>query len=225
MTGTEVKRRGQKKVDVVATVEEGDPTRIRSVNLQGLDDLTGKERDRLLRGVDLKVGQVFVEGRWDGLKEKLLATLLEEGYAAAEIEGEVKVGLDTHLADIDISVEHGPRYRFGDLSVKEHPPSRVPAWRITEQAAAEAPPGAWYSVTAQREAEARVFKLGVFGAVKVRPGDPDPETLTVPLQVDAQESRYHTLSVGGGIAVDETRQEVRATSSYTDRDFLGGLAG
>ena len=222
VTAAEVKPHG-KEVDVLATVEEGDPTRISSVNVQGLDDLPEGDRKQLLEQVELKVGQIFIVERWDGLKEQLLHTLLEEGYAAATAQGEVKVGLDTHAAEVTVSIDHGPRYRFGALSVKEYTPSRVSPWRITEQAAAEATPGDWYSLKAQSEAEARVFKMGVFGAVKLKPGDPDPGTLTVPLQVDAQESRFHTLSVGGGIAVDQTRQEVRATSSYIDRDFMGGL--
>jgi translocation and assembly module TamA len=219
----EVKPHGEREVDVVATVEEGDPTHIGSVDLQGLDDLPQEDRKRLLEQVGLAPGQVFIVERWEGLKEKLLHTLLEEGYAAAKVQGEVKVGLDTRVADVTVSVDHGPRYRFGDVSVKEHTPSRVEPWRVTEQASADATPGDWYSLKAQSAAEARVFKMGVFGAVKVKPGEPDPAQLTVPLQVDAQESRFHTLTVGGGIAVDQTRQEVRATSSYVDRDFLGGL--
>lgn len=223
VTGAEVKAHGQKEVDVFATVEEGDPTRISSVNIQGLDDLPDGDRKQLLEQVELKVGQIFIVERWDGLKEKLLHTLLEEGYAAATAQGEVKVGLDTHAAEVTVSVDHGPRYRFGAVSVKKYTPSRVSPWRITEQATAEATPGDWYSLKAQSEAEARVFKMGVFGAVKLKPAEPDPGTLTVPLQVDAQESRFHTVSVGGGIAVDQTRQEVRATSRYIDRDFLGGL--
>jgi translocation and assembly module TamA len=223
VTGAEVKPHGRKEVDVVASVEEGDPTHIRSVDLQGLDDLPKEDREQLLDEVDLKVGQIFIVERWDGLKEKLLHRLRDEGYAAAAVQGEVKVGLDTQEADVDVRIDHGPRYRFGALSVKQHTPSRVPPWRIEEQAAAEAPPGDWYSLKGQSAAETRVFKMGVFGAVKIRPGEPDPGTLTVPLQVDAQESPFHTLSVGGGVAVDETRQEVRATSRYVDRDFLGGL--
>lgn len=223
VTRAEVRPRGKDQVDVVATVQEGDPTRIASVTIQGLDDLPAEHRRRLLDEVNLEVGQAFIVERWDGLKEKLLHALQDEGYAAAAVQGEARVGLDTRAADITVSVDHGPRYRFGELSVKRYSPSRVAPWLVTEQAAAEAPPGDWYSLKAQREAEARVFKMDVFGAVKVKPGEPDPATLSVPLQVDAQESRFHTLSVGGGIAVDQTRQEIGATSSYVDRDFLGRL--
>jgi translocation and assembly module TamA len=223
VTGTAVKPHGKNEVDVLATVEEGEPTHVTSVTVQGLDDLPDKDRERLREQVNLGVGQVFVVERWDGLKERLLHTLLEEGYAAASVQGEVKVGLDTHAADVTVSIDHGPRYRFGALSVKPYTPSRVAPWRVTEQTATEATPGDWYSLKAQREAEVRVFKMDVFGAVKVKPGEPDPATLTVPLQVDAQESRFHTLSVGGGVAADQTRQELGVTSSYVDRDFLGGL--
>ena len=222
VTGTVVKPHGQNEVDVFATVEEGDPTVISSVDLQGLGDLPEEHRKRLLDEVKLKVGQVFIVERWDGLKETLLHTLQDEGYAAATVQGEVKVGLDTRAADVMVSIDHGRRYRFGALSVKQYS-SRVSPWRITEQAAAEATPGEWYSLKAQSAAETRVFKMGIFGAVKVNPGEPNPGTLTVPMEVDAQESRFHTLAVGGGIAVDQTRQQVRARSTYIDRDFLGGL--
>lgn len=223
VTRQEVKPHGRKEVDVVAAVDEGDPTHVATVDVQGIDDLPADDRERLLAQVSLAPGQIFVVERWDGLKEKLLETLREEGYAAASVGGEVKVGLDTRLADVTVSIDHGARYRFGDIAVKEHTPSRVEPWRIVEQAAADAKPGDRYSLKAQSKAEARVYKMGVFGAVKVKPGAPDRATLTVPLQVDAQESRFHTLTVGGGVAIDQTRQEARATSSYVDRDFMGGL--
>ena len=223
VTGAGVKPHGKNEVDVFATVEEGDPTLISSVDVQGLDDLPEKHRNQLLDEVKLKVGQAFILERWDGLKETLLHALRDEGYAAATVQGEVRVGLDTRAADVTVSIDHGPRYRFGALSVKPYTASRVSPWRTTEQAAAEATPGDWYSLKAQRVAETRVFRMGVFGAVKVTPGEPDPGTLTVPLEVDAQESRFHTLVVGGGIAFDQTRQQVRARSTYVDRDFLGGL--
>jgi outer membrane protein assembly factor BamA len=67
VTGAEVKPHGRKEVDVLATVEEGDPTRIRSVDLQGLDDLPEEDRNQLLDEVKLKVGQIFMVERWDGL--------------------------------------------------------------------------------------------------------------------------------------------------------------
>src|SRR5512133_1994040 len=71
VTAAAVKPHGKKAVDVQATVEEGDPTHVSSVNLRGLDDLPGEDRERLLDEVDFRVGQVFIVERWEGLKEKL----------------------------------------------------------------------------------------------------------------------------------------------------------
>ena len=55
------------------------------------------------------MGQAFILKRWDGLKETLLHALRDEGYAAATVQGEVKVGLDTRAADVTVSIDHGPR--------------------------------------------------------------------------------------------------------------------
>ena len=104
--------------------------------------------------------------------------------------------------------------------MKPYTPSRVSPWRTTEQAAAEATPGDWYSLKAQRVAETRVFRMGVFGAVKVNPGP--TRTLTSRWR-STRRGHVSTLAVGGGIAFDQTRQQVRARSTYIDRDFLGGL--
>ena len=103
MTGAEVKPHGKDEVDAVATVEEGEPTHITSVAIEGVNDLPEEDRKRLLSEVNLEVGQVFIVERWDGLKETLLHGLLEEGYAAATVQGEVKVRLDSRSADVTVA--------------------------------------------------------------------------------------------------------------------------
>src|SRR5690349_5654379 len=70
VTREEVKPHGRKEVDVVASVEEGDPTHVGSVDLHGFDDLPQDDRKRLLEQVNLAPGQVFIVERWEGLKEK-----------------------------------------------------------------------------------------------------------------------------------------------------------
>jgi translocation and assembly module TamA len=212
-----------KEVDVHAKVEEGAPTRIGSVTIDGLDDLPDDQKQALLKQVHLNKGAIFVEDDFEGLKKKLVDTLADQGYAAGKVEGEVKVGLDTHLADISLRIEHGQRFKFGPIVAQIRNGSRVPAWRIEEQANAEMKPNDWYSLDAQREAQSRVFGMGVFGAVKVRPGDPDPTTDTVPMMVQTQESPFHSLRIGAGIGIDQKRQQVTGFGKYVDRDFMGGL--
>ena len=224
VVSSEVTPRGPKEVDVRAQVDEGRPTLIGEVKVTGADDLPRDQKQRLLRPIEkLKAGAIFVEDDWEGVKQQMLHTLADEGYAAGGLEGEVNVGLDTLRADIFVIVMHGPRYRFGPVRAQERPGARVPPRHILEQAEAAMPPSDWYSLEAQSEAEHRVFQMGVFGAVKVRPLQPDPQTLRVPMEVQPQESPFHSIRAGFGIAVDQTRQEARAYGDYTHRDFLGGL--
>jgi translocation and assembly module TamA len=211
------------EVDVHAKVEEGRPTLVGKVQVTGLDALPAAQQDALLSQIAFKEGQVFLEERFEGLKQHLLQTLEEQGYAEGKVEGEAKVGLDTQRADISIRVDPGPRYHFGAVSARERPGSRVEPWRITEQARVAMPPTDWYSLTGQSEAQRRVFQMGVFGAVKVRPQEADPLSLTVPIEVQTQESPFHTLRIGGGIAVDQERQAGRVFGQYLDRDWKGGL--
>lgn len=211
------------QVSLHVVVNEGQPTQVGKVELTGIDDLTPSQQHALRDQVGLKPGQVFREADFEGLKQKLLDTLEELGFATARVQGAARVGLDTHRANISLKVDHGPRYHFGSISVKEQENARVPAWRIAEQAEAAMPQDDWYSLSAQQAAQQRVFGMGVFGAAKVRPQQANPATRTVPMQVQTQESPFHTVRVGGGVGVDQTRQEAHVYGQYIDRDFKGGL--
>jgi hypothetical protein len=57
--------------------------------------------------------------------------------------------------------------------------------------------GAWYSETALLDAQSRVFKMGVFGAVKVNRGAPDRASLTVPVVVDVREAPIERITATG----------------------------
>lgn len=214
---------GKNEVEVKVHVDEGEPTIVRTVEIAGLDDLPEDFRNKVMDKVDLSTGQIFIEDRWEGLKQKIAATLHELGYAAAVAEGEARVDVATQRADVRVNVVHGPRLHFGPIHVIQRDPHRVEEWRIREQAEAELRQKDWYSVHAQGDAQARIFKLGVFGAVKVYPEKPDLQTGQVPMAVEVQEGPFHQLRAGVGVGVDLQRTDLHGTGQYTDRDFLGGL--
>lgn len=204
-------------------VEEGEPTRIGRVDVDGLDGLPEEHRRAVMDDFPLTQGEVFVETEWEGLKERILGTLRERGYAAADVEGIVQVDLNTRRADVVLHLKPGPRYRFGEVTVKQRPNARVESWRILEQAQASVHPGDWYQSSILGEAQGRVFSMGVFGAAKVRTGQPDPQSGTVPVEVDVQESPFHAIRAGFGLGIDQARNEARGVGQYADRDFGGGL--
>jgi len=218
-----VKPEGQEEVSLVAQVREGEPTRISTVELRGLEQLPEEHQRRVKTELPLTPGEVFREENWEGVKELLQGRLRELGYAEAEVGGEVQVDVETHQAQVDLQVTPGPRYKFGNIFVATDSSPQVAPKRIIEQAQGAVRKGEWYSETALAEAQARVFAMGVFGAVKVNRGAPDREAAMVPVVVDVREAPLRSIRLGGGLGVDAARQEGRLLAEWTNRNIFGGL--
>jgi translocation and assembly module TamA len=227
VVSSEVKPEGDDTVSINVQVQEGEPTLIGDISVSGLDALPEEfreaHRSRVLADLPLKKDDVFKEALWEEQKTLVQARLRELGYAEAEVGGEVRVDLATKRATVDLRIQPGVRYRFGNTFVATDANPQVPPRRIIEQVQASLKKGDWYSETALAEAQARVFRMGVFGAVKVNRGAPDRESGTVPVVVDVRESPFRSVRLGGGVGVDAARQEVRALGEWTHRNFRGGL--
>lgn len=210
-------------VDLKVKIVEGEPVRIDKIDIRGLDALPADHRARALADLFIKPGDILKEEIWEGVKGVIQARLHELGYAEAVVNGSAYVDLATHKATIQVNAEVGQRYRFGDLFVASGAQPKVrPSW-IYEQAEAAMKKGTWYSDTSLAEAQARVFRMGVFGAVKVNRGAPERVDGTLPIVVDVREAPFHTLRSGGGFGIDQTRNEGRLLAEYVNRDFFGGL--
>lgn len=223
VVSSEVKPHGDKAVDLSVQVHEGPPTHLESITFQGFESLPEEHRKRALASLPLVRGDVFRELDWEGVKVTIQGRLRELGYAEAEVGGSATVDVATRKAAVLLQAEPGKRYRFGNTFVATDAKPRVNHRRVIEQAQGAVRKGAWYSETALVEAQARVFRMGVFGAVKVNRGAPDREAGTVPVVVDVSEAPFHSLRAGGGVGVENERQEARLLAEYTDRNFFGGL--
>lgn len=203
------------KVAVRVTVEEGQPTRVVSIALDG--------GEALERELPLEVGDIFVEETWEGLEPTLERRLRERGHATADVFSQARVDLERQTAALTLEVDAGQRYRFGEVRVKQHLGDRVEEWRIVEQAREAIEDEDYYSDSARAEAQARIFDMDVFGAAKVTMGEPHPETGLVELDVEVQEAPFHTVRAGVGIGIDQARNDAHLIAGYTHRDFLGSL--
>ena len=157
------------------------------------------------------------------MKKEVAGALRQLGYAEAEVRGEVFVETTDQTARVRLVCVPGARYKFGNIFVATGPKPSVAVRYIIDQAQGAIRKGDWYSDKALEEAQRRVFKMGVFGAVKVTTGRPDRENAIVPVVVDVREAPFHTIRYGGGIGLDPVRQEYRFIAEYTDRNFLGDL--
>ncbi len=185
----------QNRVDLVFEINEGDPTYVRKITFVGNEEYSDGE----LRGVVLTR-----EERWwrfltsndtydpDRLafdQELLRRFYLSEGYADFEVvSGVAELSPDRQSFFITITVDEGPRYRFGNFDVDVS----IPNLDLNLIKAAIVPsPGDWYNAE-EIEATIDVFTdaIGAFGYafVDIRPRIArNVEQRTIDIIFDVQE--------------------------------------
>ncbi|HWV37124.1 MAG TPA: POTRA domain-containing protein [Vulgatibacter sp.] len=212
---------GADEVDVVFQVEEGPPTLVRSLTILGLEGLPEASVAKILQAPPLSVGRIFVEADYLGLKEQIVSRLEERGHATAKAEGTVEIAPEEGSADVVIVVEPGPVYRFGEIRVEGN--LLVSAETIEEAAKVVLEPGDRFSPAKIAEAEEEVASLGVFASSIAAPGEPDPETGTLPVDVFVSEADFIRIRAGGGFGVEQGFEQVRGLLDFTHLDLFGNL--
>lgn len=151
-------------VRIMVTIDEGKPTTIKSVTIDGLKG-TGLEASDLLDDIPVSIGQTFVEQTYLRSKDELVNALEQRSYAYANLRGRVVVSRDKSSADVFFFVDPGPACTFGELKiegledVKEEYVREAVAFETDEP----------YDPEEVRDTQAAIYDLGVFSVVKVAP--------------------------------------------------------
>jgi translocation and assembly module TamA len=219
----EVVEKGPGRVALQVVVEENQPVRIDTVAVRGLESLGPEQRQQVLEDLPLQAPDIFREQRWLSAKAQIIDRLKEGGHAAAALVGEAKLDLKANRGDLDLLVDAGPRYHFGEVLVSAPEGARVEPALVREQVELALAAGRRYSEEDLEEAQKRVFAMGIFASARVVAGQPDPAAGLVPVLVEVREAPFRTIRLGGGVAIDQVRQEARLVGTWENRDFLGGL--
>ncbi|MBK7857023.1 MAG: BamA/TamA family outer membrane protein [Archangiaceae bacterium] len=214
----------EKKPGLVALrleVREGQPTHVARFEVQGLDGLEQRQRETVLYKLPSKKDAVFEEEDWDESQKLLTKRLQQLGYAGVTLEPRALVDVGNQTADLEVKANLGQRYKFGRVYVSD-PDGKVNPRLISDQVESVISTEDWFTPDYLEEAQARVFKMGVFSAVKVSRAALDQQNHIVPITVDVREAPFTTWRVGGGLGGDPLRNEVRAQVLYENRNFLGG---
>ncbi len=168
-----VERTGEDEVAVEFVVEEGPPTVLRTLLVEGLDALDREAVAEVLADPPVVAGERFVEADWVEWKEAVLERLRERGFADARVDARVEVAPEQGAADAVLVAATGRRYRFGEVQVVGN--QLVPEERIRNATVGVLDPGDRFSPEAMAEAQEEVFALGAFSVVTVsgrsdRPG-------------------------------------------------------
>ncbi|MEO8315740.1 MAG: BamA/TamA family outer membrane protein [Pseudomonadota bacterium] len=193
-------------------VTPGTPVRIEKINISiagpGADDPIF---DPIRRQTALVVGARLFHGSYEAVKGEMTRAAAANGYLDARLlgddDGHFLVNPAAHTADIDLQLDTGPRYSFGQIDIDQdviRPELMRRFLRFRE--------GDPYDVSELLRTQFALDDSLYFSAVDVEPGNPDREALTVPLRITAAESRA-VYEVGGGYGTDTG---LRGTFGWTN---------
>ncbi len=206
-------------VDLAFRVEEGEPVRVSEVRIEGVEG----EPEALARLAKLPLapGSVFRDGAFDQGRAEIQRALKDAGWARAEVEQRAEVDPTAHSARVVYAVKPGRRYLFGNIFVSGTGPALRE--RVRKAAAEVVTPGRTWDQSLLPQVQARVQDLGVFGGVRVFPGEADPATGALLLVVALREAPFRTVRVGPTFTFQASRSDAGLTAGWTHRNWLGGL--
>ncbi|MBK7595205.1 MAG: hypothetical protein IPJ11_08135 [Gemmatimonadetes bacterium] len=211
-----VVRRTAVDVYINITIKEGEPLRLTSLALLGLDSVP--EREQLVRDLPIAVGDVFSRFTLAAARDTILARLQDLGYpSSSALPGRFGEDVDGHVAQATLEFHTGPPAVFGPVTVTGQ--SRVDSSFIASLVSAR--PGARYRYNdlfrSQRALYAsELFRVAdvVIDTAQFSSGD-----TIVPLKVTVAEGRAHRARAAVGFATNDC---FRTGLGWTARNFLGG---
>lgn len=209
-------------VDVRIRVEEGAPVRVADVRIEGLEqEPEALARLGPARKLPIAAGDVFREDRLDAGRAAILKALAGNGYPRPEVEQLAEVDPAARTARVRYTVRAGGRYRLGGLFVSGT--AEVPREKVREAAGTALKAGEWFDAGALPKAQGKVFDLGVFGGIRVNPGQPDDRRGTIPVVIAVREAPFRTLRFGPSVGIEAARWDASLVAGWSHRNWLGGL--
>lgn len=207
---------GQARLGII--VEENKPIRVRRLEVEGIAELTDRDREFLLDGLPLSEGEVLTEPRYERTRQLLEERLGIRGYAFAEVEGAVDVFPVEGYGEVTFEVVPGERYRLGAIEVKgnEAVSDRPVLWASALET------GQVYNTRRIDDAHGSIVDTGVFRAVDIDFGDPTADN-RLPVIIRVREAPLQAFEVGVGGGIDESSQRARGRVTWRHRDLFGGF--
>ncbi|MBN9160930.1 MAG: hypothetical protein J0I07_08200 [Myxococcales bacterium] len=170
--------KNDRHVRVEIIVEEGKPVLLRSVRIEGLEDLPKDLADIARRSAEdtLSVGAPFEEESFEMALGAVRRALSDRGYAYAKVENDATVDIVRHEVDVVLTVTPGEPCIFGPVTIEglgDLPEAPV-------RRALDLEPGATYSEAELDSAQQALLDLGVFLRVSrhhARPARAVPRSL------------------------------------------------
>lgn len=221
------RRRGYRDVSVDTVVErlngtvrvgfridEGRPTLIDTLRLEGLEGLEGAvDAERLRDEIGIGEGDPFDRVQLESAKALIRSRLVNRGFVNAVVLEETTLPTGEG-ARVTLQVRPGPRARIGEVVIRgtEEVDEEVVRRSLTLQE------GDYFNQERLEESQRALFNLGALRFASIeRAGEPGDSIVTLLVQVTEAEMR--TIRVGTGISTVRCAQ---TEANLTHRNLFGG---
>jgi len=213
-------RSGARRIDLVAHVDRGQPSVLDAdVEIAGIDGLQGPFVEGLRKLVELEAGDVFDLEAYQASLDAVRERLHERGYAYATVTGRVDVRPDLHSVHVRLDVTPGRACVFGEITIRGE--KILPDARLLQELGFA--PGDGYRTSKIVAARQRLYGLGVYALVEVRPVLDTPDDRQVPIEIRLQRRPSRTFAFGPSLVVEPGQQRVVASVGYRDDDVAKRL--
>jgi outer membrane protein insertion porin family len=202
-------------VDITLTVDEGNPVRVASVNLQGFDVIPASHFDALQRQLPLQVGEPRDRQAVLTAHDLALNELRDHGYPYARVTTEENDGPDGKQAAITFTAQPGLRANFGDIEITGN--TSVSDDVIRRQLLYK--PGDLYQRSAIQDSQRRLYGMELFQFVNVEMVNAETQDAEVKTKITVVEGKHQRVNLGVGYGTEE---KARVDAEYHHVNFLGG---
>jgi outer membrane protein insertion porin family/translocation and assembly module TamA len=212
---------GPRSVRVTFAINEGEPVKIDTLRITGLDSLTGPIAR--VEDLDLRDGVVFDITRIQAAIDSIKTRLRNQGYPKADVAASYTVDTVAHRAVVDLGVLPEARAHFGTVRVFNDTVSGVQPrlGDATVRRLLAVQPGDLYSARGLAEAQRTLYQTDLFRSVelKVAPDSVQPKGDTlVLLDLFLRENYLRQINSEIGWAQLDCFKE---RTQYIDKNFLG----
>ena len=209
-------RRTAGNVFITFRIYEGEPVRVRSLEVDGITGIV--DRRALRRALPLKVGDPFNRFLLQASADTVTAWLRNRGHPFVEVLRNFDSDVGELAADIRLEAVPGPRIRLGDIVVRgvQHIDTATVLHTISIR------PGEQYSENKLFESQRDLYGTGTFRSATVTLMDSTPPPAgdsLVPVLVRVAEGPRHRVRVGAGYG---TQDCLRLQAGWSAFGFLGG---
>lgn len=190
---------------VTVTVQPGPQTHITKADIafaKPADDdakAAARQQQGVQRNWSLTPGEAFTQSAWDGAKTDGLRQLQTRRYPTAQItNSRAEIDADKHEAQLSVTYDSGPAYRFGPLRVEGSQRYSADGARRL----ARLPTGAVYDEADMLDAQLRLASSGYYDAVFLTLDTDSGNPQAAPVVAQVREAPLQKLVFGPGISTD-----------------------